>query len=123
MSLLPEDESAGHERPPKRTRRKRGWSSNDRCRNHGRSLGTVEIIDKLWQAPVDITENGIPRRVSTLEAIILQLLRKAHSGDQQGLAALLRYEALVVQHPERTIEISFIDSDYTRALTRAPSSE
>ena len=112
-----------HERLPKRTGRKKGRSGNGGRRHRRRSLGTVEIIDKLWQVPVDITENGIPRRVSTLEAIILQLLRKTHSGDRRALAALLRYEALVAQHAERTIELSFIDNDYTRALTRAPSSE
>jgi hypothetical protein len=118
-----QDEPAGHDRQPKRTGRKKGRGGNAGRRSHRRSPGTVEIIDKLWLEPVDITENGIRSRVSTLEAIILRLLQKTNSGDRRALTALLSYEALVAHHAERTIEITFIDSDYTRALARAPSSE
>jgi len=62
--------SSGYEvgfgRPPKRTRWKKGQSGNRGRRKVRRAATTAEIIDKLLLSPIDITENGKPRRVTKL---------------------------------------------------------
>ena len=88
----------GSGRPPKRTQWKKGQSGNRGRRKARRAATTAEIINKLLLAPVDITENGKTRRVTTLEAIILQLWRKELAGDRRALAVRLKYQELAQQH-------------------------
>jgi Family of unknown function (DUF5681) len=110
----------GFRRPPKRTRWKKGQSGN-RERKARRAPTTREIIDKLLLALIDITENGNARRVTTLEAILLQLWRKELDGNRRALAARLRYEELDQKNIEATTEITFADSPYTEACGAPPS--
>ena len=65
-----------------------------------RAATTAEIIDKLLLAPIDITENGIARRVTTLEAIVLQLWQKELDGNRRALDVRLKYQELAQQHAE-----------------------
>jgi hypothetical protein len=117
------DYEVGFGRPPKRTRWKKGQSGNRRRRKVRRAATTVEIIDQLLLSPVDITESGKPRRVTKLEAILLQLWRKELAGDRRALAARLKYEELIPQNTETRTEITFVDSPYTQACGHIPSSE
>jgi hypothetical protein len=60
-------------RPPQETRWKRGQSGNAGTKKRKPSVATVEIIDRLFSEPVEIVENGVGRKVSTVEAILMRL--------------------------------------------------
>jgi Family of unknown function (DUF5681) len=113
MSSPPE---VGYKRPPEHGRWKKGQSGNSRRRYPARSVSAVEMIDEEFLRPIDIVENGLTRRVSTLEAIILQLWRKEVSGDRRALTVRLKYQEFARQNTKQRVEITFVDSDYTRAL-------
>jgi hypothetical protein len=80
----------------------------------------VETIDALLSAPVDIIENGKARKATTLEAIVLQLWRQHLAGDLRASAILLKYQEYAKQTVVPEVDISFADSDYTRALAGQP---
>ena len=64
----------GYGRPPKETQWKKGQSGNAGAKKRGpAAVATVEIIDRLFVKPVEIVENGVARKVSTLEAILMRL--------------------------------------------------
>jgi len=77
MTNLPKKYEVGYGRPPKSTRWKKGQCGNpNRIRKRAPKRG-VEMIDEFFAAEIDVVENGISRRVSNFEAIVLQLWRKA----------------------------------------------
>jgi len=50
------------------------------------------MIDEFFAAEIDIVENGISRRVSNFEAIVLQLWRKAvTTTSKRAVNVLLKY--------------------------------
>jgi uncharacterized protein DUF5681 len=110
----------GYGRPPKETRWKKGQSGNPKRRYPARSRSTVEMIDRFFATPVGITVNGEERKVSTLEAIILQLWLKEIAGDRKALDVRLKYEAFARVTSEPRVEMIFVDTDYTRALAAGP---
>jgi hypothetical protein len=115
------DDDVGYRRPPKHTRWKKGQSGNRRRKYPARSKGTVEMIDRLLLKPVEVTVNGETRMVPTLEAILLQLWLKEVAGDRRALSVRLKYQEFATHNSEPKLEITFVDSDYTRALAAAPS--
>jgi hypothetical protein len=108
----------GRGRPPKATQWKKGKSANPGGRSSSRPTGLLEMIDKLLLVSVKITRDGVPKRVTTLEAILEQLWSKGIAGDRRALAVYLRCQELVPQEADGTVEITFADSDYTRTFTR-----
>lgn len=54
--------------------------------------------------------------MSALEAIITQLIQKDLSGNARAASVLRTYRQLASQTSERKFELTFVDSDYTRAL-------
>jgi hypothetical protein len=118
-----DDYEIGYKRPPKRTRWKKGESGNRNRRRSRPPLRLIEVIDEMLLKPVTLTENGLASRMPAVGAIVLQLLRKELAGNRRALTVRLAYEALAQQYGERKLEIRFVDSDYTQALSSAPSSE
>ena len=84
----------GYKQPPERTRWKKGQSGNPRARKKPFKKGVIETIDSLLRKPLTITIDGSIRKITALEAIVLQLWSKAASGDKQASAVLLRYRQL-----------------------------
>jgi hypothetical protein len=80
------------------------------------------MIDRLLLAPVQITLNGETIKVSALEAIMYQLVQKVMSGNARAFRVLLKYQEFANRHAEKKLELTFVDSDYTRALATQPSS-
>jgi Family of unknown function (DUF5681) len=117
------DDEVGFARPPKRGRSKKGHSGNPGRRKARRSATTLEIVDKLLLAPIEITENGRPRTVTTLEAILLQLWKKELNGSRRALTVRLKYEELDRAIAVSTTEIHFADTPYTEACGDACTSE
>jgi hypothetical protein len=117
------EDEVGFSRPPKRTRWKKGQSGNRGRRKPRRAPTSAEIIDRLLLTQIDMTENGQARRVTTVEAIALQLWRKALDGDPRAPSVLLRYQELAEQRPERAIEITFGNGPPNRGEGRDRPSE
>jgi hypothetical protein len=107
----------GRGRPPKATQWKKGKSANPGGRSSARPTGLLEMIDKLLLTPVKITRDGQPKWVTTLEAILEQLWSKGIAGDRRAMAVYIRCQELAQQVADRTVQITFADSDYTRAFS------
>jgi len=106
----------GRGRPPKATQWKKGQSANPGGRKSPRSIGLLEMIDKLLLTPVKVTVSGESKRVAVLKVILEQLWNKAIAGDRRARAVFFRWLELAPQVADRTVEITFADSDYTRTF-------
>jgi hypothetical protein len=107
----------GYGRPPKETRWKKGQSGNAGPKRKSGSVATVEIIDRLFGTPVEIVENGVVRKVSTLEAILMRLWAAEMSGSKRAGRVRLQFLELVPRNDkEREIiieeELQFLGSQY-----------
>ena len=80
----------GSQKPPveRGARRAKGR----RRRRPARQESTLEIMDRLLSPPVPISMNGQAKQVSASEAIVLQLMQKAMSGNARAWRALLKYQ-------------------------------
>ena len=107
----------GHRRPPKATQWKKGKSANPGGRSSPRRIGLLEMIDKLLLTSVKITRDGKPKWVTTLEAILEQLWSKGIANDRRAMAVYIRCQELAQQVADGTVQITFADSDYTRAFS------
>jgi hypothetical protein len=115
--MAPLDEyHVGYGRPPRETRWKKGQSGDPRRRKPKPAESTVAVIDRLLLAPTKIILNGESRKVSALEAIVFQLLQKAMSGNGRAHRALLKYQKFASLNLEKRLELTFVDSEYTRAF-------
>ena len=123
MNVPPDNYEVGYKRPPLRTRWKKGQSGNPRRRKYKAFESTVATIDRLLLTPVQISLSGETRKVPALEAIICQLLQKAISGSARASRVLLKYQEFASQHGEKKLELTFVDSAYTRALATQPVSD
>ena len=121
MSAQQDDDDVGYGRPPKRTRWKKGQSGNPGRQYPAHSKSTVEMIDKFFLKPVEVTVDGETKVISTLEAIVMQLWLKEVSGDQRALKVRLKYQEFARQNSEPRLEVIFVDNDYTRALAGVPT--
>jgi hypothetical protein len=59
---------------------------------------TVGIIDGVFKSLIPITENGVTRKVTIVEAIVIQLLRAETAGNKKAAAVRLRYQRLNRNH-------------------------
>ena len=82
MNLRQKDYEVGYKRPPQHTQWKKGQCGNPKREYKRAPKGTVALIDAAFEARIDIVENGASRRVSVLEAILIQLWIKEMSGDK-----------------------------------------
>jgi Family of unknown function (DUF5681) len=117
MSRSSKNYEIGRGRPPKATQWKKGKSANPGGRSSPRSIGLLEMIDKLLLTSVKITRDGESKRVTTLEAILEQLWSKGIAGDRRARAVYLRCLELAPQVADGKVQITFADSEYTRTFT------
>ena len=92
MKNLPSYE-IGYRQPPKRTQWRKGQCGNPKRIRKQNPKPVVDMIDEFFAGEIDIVENGISRRVSNFEAIILQLWIKAMAGKKRAMNVLLQYQA------------------------------
>jgi hypothetical protein len=117
MSPRQKDGEVGYGRPPKSTQWKKGQCGNPKRQYKRVPKGTVKIIDAIFAEQIDIIENGVPRRVSVFEAILLQLLSKEISGNRRAIAARLKYQEFVAsQGKQGGFMLEYPQDDYTRWL-------
>ena len=89
-----------------------------RRRRPARGESTLEIMERLLTRRVSISVSGQARRLSASEAIVLQLMQKAMSGNPRAWQALLKYQEFANSRSDRSTEVRFIESDYTRAIAK-----
>jgi hypothetical protein len=123
MSRPTKDYEIGRGRPPKATQWKKGQSANPGGRSSPRSIGRAEMIDTLLLTVVKITVNGDSKRVAVLEVILEQLWNKWIAGDHRAMAVYFRWLELAPEVAEGKVQITFADSEYTRAFTAQSSAE
>ncbi len=117
MSHSSKDYEIGRGRPPKATQWKKGKSANPGGLSSRRSVDVAETIEKLLLTPVRVTVNGDSKRVAALEVILEQLWNKAIAGDRRAGVVFFRWLELAQEAADGTVQITFADSDYTRAFT------
>jgi hypothetical protein len=78
-------------------------------------------MDRLLTRRVPISLSGQAKRVSASEAIVLQLMQKAMSGNPRAWRALLKYQEFASSRSDKSTELRFVESDYTRAVAKSPS--
>ena len=117
MSGSGKDYKVGYRRPPRATQWPKGQSANPGGRSSPRSISVAEMIDKLLLTMVKITVNGDSKRVVVLEVILEQLWNKGIAGDRRARAVFFRWLELAPQVADGKVQITFADSEYTRAFT------
>jgi hypothetical protein len=114
MSRSGKGYETGRGRPPKATQWKKGKSANPGGQSSPRPTGLLEMIDKLLLTSIRITIDGVSKRVTTLEAILVQLWSKGIAGDRRAMAVYIRCRDLAPQVVDSPVQITFADTDYTR---------
>jgi hypothetical protein len=104
----------GRGRPPKANQWPKGKSANPGGRSSPRPTGLLEMIDKLLLTSIRITIDGVSKRVTTLEAILVQLWSKGIAGDRRAMAVYIRCRDLAPQVAAGPVQVTFADTDYTR---------
>ncbi|SFK85424.1 DUF5681 domain-containing protein [Methylocapsa palsarum] len=87
-----------------------------RRRRGDRSESALDILNRLLAAPMSISLGGEPRQVCVIEAIMLQLIQKATTGNLRAHRALEKYQAYARTRAEASLALIFEESDYTTAL-------
>ena len=95
MSDRSDDYEIGYKRPPKATRWKQGQSGNPGRKRKRDLPDTIGIMDRMFAEPVTIVDQGVAKRVSVLEAILLRIWAKEMSGSKQAAAVRLKYQSLI----------------------------
>lgn len=94
-----------------------GRTKGRRCRQES----TLEIMERLLTRRVSISVSGQVKQVSASEAIVLQLMQKAMPGNARAWRALLKYQEFANSRSDKSTELRFVESDYTRAVAKSPS--
>ena len=80
-------------------------------RRKGRKSGLRATLHARLFERIPVTINGGPRYATVLEAVMLQLLQKAATGDGRARRLLLRYQEFAARAAKPRREIVFVDSD------------
>jgi len=119
MTSKPKNDDVGYKRPPKASRWKKGQTGNPKRKLPRHPKSVLEILDGLLLAPVDIIESGNSRRVTALEAILLQQLQKEIAGDTRATRVRLSYTEFAANASEKSsVEVVWVDSEYTKMLSQ-----
>jgi Family of unknown function (DUF5681) len=87
-----------------------------RRRRSARRESVLIFLDRLLTSPVSIAMSGELKQVTAVEAIVLQLLQKAMSGNPRACRVLSKYQECANRHLNNSPELIFAESDYTKAL-------
>jgi hypothetical protein len=93
----------------KKAKAKKAASASSRVKPRRES--TITILMRLLLTPVPSIANGKRPAVPPLEAIVIQLLRKALEGNARSVRALERYKQLASQSITGGLTVEFVDSE------------
>lgn len=98
---MSDDEKVGYGHPPKKHQYRKGASGNPRGRPKGaKSLSTV--IRKELTGKVRLLENGKPKKVSKMEALVKRLVKDALEGKPKALSEILKLAQTYLPEDPRT---------------------
>lgn len=119
MSSESANGAVGYKRPPKETQWKKGQCGNPKRQYKRRKRSIIETIDALFENQVEIVENGQTRRISSFEAIVLQLWSKVMSGDRKAANVFMMYLKFANSGgcDKEEFIFEFPQNDYTRKLS------
>jgi hypothetical protein len=83
-----DEDTVGYGRPPRHTRFKKGQSGNPKGRPKS-SLNLATVFHKEMNARVVVTENGIRKSITKMQASMKQLANKSASGDPKAIKLVL----------------------------------
>ena len=81
------------------------------------------MIDRLFMQPVQMVVGEGRQWTSALDAIMRHLTRKAFEGDIKANRVLLFYREFAEANSSRKPRLTFVDSDYTRAIAKSRSND
>jgi Family of unknown function (DUF5681) len=115
MTRPPGDYEVGYKRPPKVTRWKKGQSGNPRSRREHELPDVIAIMDRLLSEAITVVDQGKPKKITVLEAILRQIWMKEMAGSKRAAALRMRYQDLIPPPtaPRRTIIRQFVGDDET----------
>lgn len=108
------DYEVGYCRPPKHSRFKPGQSGNKKGRPKGARNFSTDVKATL-RAPVKVTRDGRPHKVSTQEAALLRLREKAIGGDARALDRLFHL-AQAYNNEDVISAVASLDTDDAMVL-------
>ena len=74
----------------------------------------------MRQVPISV--HGRVTRVPAAKAIVLQLMQRAMAGNTRAWRTLLKYKEFAESRSDKSTELQFVESDYTRAVANSSSS-
>jgi hypothetical protein len=92
----------GFGKPPKSGRFKKGQSGNPKGRPKG-SHNLTAIFQRTVFRQVKVNENGVTRKITRFEAVVLQLTNKAASGNVAAAKELIRWTEQIQQSAVRSM--------------------
>jgi hypothetical protein len=114
------DGAKGHEvgygKPPRSTQFRKGTSGNPKGRPKG-AKGVRTILDKMGRKRIKITTNGQTQVVTMLEAMVMQLINRAASGDLKAIREALAAHRIFVE-PEQAPEAAADFRERDQALLK-----
>jgi hypothetical protein len=107
--------SVGYKKPPHHTQFKPGQSGNPKGRPK-KDDTVADIIRRAIRTPVPIIKDGKRLKISILEAMVMQQLTKAASGDAK--AAALIFNELKFHQPEGGDNLSALVQEFRSINSR-----
>ena len=109
----------GRGKPPLHTRYPSGKSGNPGGRQKG-SVNLKTLLERVLNSEIVLSENGKPRRVTVIEAVLLNSAKTALAGNQRSIEFLVdKYQSLDAQNETLNVELAQDDQDLLDAALLA----
>jgi phosphopentomutase len=90
MAKAKNPHGVGFRKPPRKTRFKKGRSGNPKGRPKGtKNFNTV--LEKELEDKIAVSENGEQKKISKLQVVVKQLVKKAAAGDARAMDTLIKH--------------------------------
>jgi hypothetical protein len=102
----------GRGRPPEHSKWKKGQCGNPARTRKRAAKPVVTMIDEFLFSEHVVVENGIQKRRSALEIILMQLYAKAICGNTRALNVLSKYREFAANSvPTNPFKVLLVDDD------------
>src|ERR1700730_1205296 len=112
------DYEVGYGKPPCHTQFKKGRSGNPKGRPRG-AKNSATLLNEALREPVIITHNGRRKTISKKQAIMMQIVNKAASGDHRAIQLLLLNQIPLIEERLESVRSTTDEAP----LAPVPSSE
>lgn len=98
----------GYGKPPRHTQFKKG-TSGFAGRHHTKKVLVSELLDRIFEEKVEVSESGRKKRMTKREVFLRQLLARANSGERQAGRLMFDYLQRRSQDPANAAPSSAVD--------------